>query len=267
MPHLDPQPRHLDRERRRREDAVAAGLGARAASGRAGACAVRVSSRRDLTAGSRIVRQLHELARRHRRALRSREPEAELGERVAERLREHAADLLRRAAAVAHLVLERAHEAHALVPRPPVPPVDDVLDARAQRPERERDDERRRARRPTTSRRRRATPRPTVIAAYDAEQQECQRRVDESAVDDPLDRVQPVAEHGDPDRGRDRHLHQQEEGEDDSVDERRRSSSRRARTGRVRAESAQPTRRATSSAAARPRSTAEAGGSSRRRRR
>ena len=109
-----------------------------------------------------------DLPGRGRVRLAGREPEEEVGERVAQRLGEHALDLLGRADALAHLVLERLHRAQPVGARAVEAPVDDRLHARAQRPERERDDERARRRHPSRSRGRRATPAASVMPMYAA---------------------------------------------------------------------------------------------------
>ena len=157
--HLDAQPCDLDRERGRGEDVVAAGRAARAAPGSCSSTAVRAPSRSISECARPSSRQLgHELAGRVGVRLGLRQPEEHLASGSPKRLRQHRADLLRRAPALAHLLLEGPHAADALVSRPAEAPVDEILDARPQRPERERDGERRRPRPPRPSRRRRRRP-------------------------------------------------------------------------------------------------------------
>ena len=171
-PHFDPQPRHLDRERRGREDAVeqVAPLEQRRVveqQRRAGVVAPDLAparARPRWLAGLPVASAYASVSGSQKK----------LGERVAERVGEHGADLLRRAPPVADVVLEGPDELHALVARAAEAAVDDVLDARPQRPERNRDGERRDGddpRRVTAD----DTPRPTVIAAYDEQQQGRQR--------------------------------------------------------------------------------------------
>ena len=102
----------------------------------------------DLGPRAAVVGELDELARRIRERLRRRKPEAQLGERVAERLREDRADLLRGPAPVADLVLERAHAPHPVVARPAEASVDEILDAPPEGEEPDGDDERRHRRDP-----------------------------------------------------------------------------------------------------------------------
>ena len=146
------------------------------------------------------------------------QPEEQLCEGVADRLGHDGADLLGRAQPVSHLVLECAHEANAGVPRAPVAPIDEVLDPRAQRPERHRDGERREGHDP-----RRAAAHEDAESDRDhdvrGEEDKREGRVDRRAVDDALDRVEAVARDGDADRRGHCHLEEQDEREHDPVDE------------------------------------------------
>ena len=104
--HLDPQARDLDRERGGGQD-----LAQRDAALQQGRV-VQQHRRaralaRDLRARPAIVRQRRdELAGGGRVGLAGRQPEEQLGQRIAQRLGEHVADLLGGTQALAHLVLE-----------------------------------------------------------------------------------------------------------------------------------------------------------------
>ena len=119
---------------------------------------------------------------------------------IAERERQRGADVLGLGAAVADVVEEGAQHAHALVAGAREPAVDGVLQAAAQRPERERGGERagRRRQRGVAGQ----PPREQRDHRVRAGQQRGQEAVDERAVDEAVDRVQPVPRHGD--RHRDR---------------------------------------------------------------
>ena len=140
-----------------------------------------------------------ELARRGRVGLALGQPEHELGERIAQRLAQHAADLLRGPEPLAHLVLELLHGAQALRARAVEAAVDDALDPRTQRAERERDDERPGSRHPGRAAAERHSRDERDRDVRRCEQQR-QRAVDRRPVDQALDRVEPVASHRDADR-------------------------------------------------------------------
>ena len=112
--HLDAQPRHLDRERGGAEDPVeqvAPLPEGRVVEEHGGARVVAP----DLALRALVPRQRpRDVAARIGVRLGLRQPEEELGERVADRLGHDGADLLGRAQSVSHLVLERAYEADAV---------------------------------------------------------------------------------------------------------------------------------------------------------
>ena len=115
--------------------------------------------------------------------------------------REHPADLLGRPESLAHLVLELLDDAQALEASTVEAAVDDALDARPQRAERERDDERPGSGDPVRAAADRDARRERDADVRRREQQR-QRAVDGGPVDQALDRVQPVAGHGDADGDR-----------------------------------------------------------------
>ena len=128
------------------------------------------------------------------------------------RVGEHDADLLGCPDAVANLVLEGANPSNTLVASPAVATVDEILDSCAQGTERKRHDERRQ----------RDDPRgvaadddaePDRDRRVDGEEQERQRHVDERAIDEAIDRIQPVPHDRDPDRRDERELGNEEERE------------------------------------------------------
>jgi hypothetical protein len=203
---LDAEPGDLDRERGRREDAVQE-VGPvqerRVVQQERRADAVAIDRR----AGTCVLGQLDELTRGVGVGLARRQPEQQLRERILERLPEHGADLLRRALVLAHRVLERAHLADGVVSRAAEAAVDRALDDTAERPEGECDCERRRGSHPGRA----ATgdhTEPDRHTAVRAGEEDCEHGVDERAVHEPLDRVQPIARHRHADRHRDGRLHQ-----------------------------------------------------------
>ena len=107
--------------------------------------------------------------------------------------------------AVANVVLECANEPNTLVPSAAIPAVDEILHPRAQGTERKRHDERRQG------------DDPRGVAAdddaerdgdrrVDGEEQQRQRHIDERAIDERVDRIQPVPHDRDPDRRNEREL-------------------------------------------------------------
>ena len=157
---------------------------------------------------------------------------------------------------VADLVLERAHAPHPVVARPAEASVDDILDAPPEGKEPDGDDERRHRRDPFGAAAD-EDAQPDRQACERAHEQGGQRHVDERAVDETLDRVEPVPGHGNSDRDRHGDLDPEQQREHDPVEERdaedpARGTPRRSR-GRARPGRATPPRRARSPAAARSR--------------
>ena len=217
----------------------------------------------DLGARAPVVRQrLDELTRRARIRLALGQPEHELRQGIAQRLREHGADLLGCAGALAHVVLELLHCSQPVRAGTVEAAVDDALHARPQGPERERDDERRAGRHPVG-----ATADGDARDERDCDvgrcEQQGQRAVDRGAVDEALDRVEPVADDRDADGDGqcDRHQHQDHEERQRRRRERRCPSRRSRSAGR--GESGSPPRRSRASAAARHRTSGAAAGGSR----
>ncbi len=193
QPDLDAQARDLDRERAGREDVPQR---CRALEqhrvvqehGRARALA------RDLGVRAAVVRQRgDELAGRGRVGLARGQPEDQLASGSRSAAASTPLDLLGRARALAHLVLERLHRAQAVGARPVEAAVDERLDAHPQRPERERDDERACRRHPVRAAADRDARRERDGDVGRREQQR-QRAVDGRPVDQALDRVEPVAD-------------------------------------------------------------------------
>ena len=215
---LDAEPGHLDRERRSGGHAVEQVALLRERRVVEEQCGPRVVSA-DLRARPTVLLDPpDDRTGRVRVGRRLRQPEEELGQRVVQRLREHRRDLLRRAAAVAHLVLERPHEPDAVVARAAVAAIDGVLDPRTKRAKGDGDDERRDRRHPggaTT----RDHPEPDGDRRVRAHEHDGQDEVDERAVDELLDRVQPVARHRDSDREGHRGLDPEEQREHDPVEQ------------------------------------------------
>ena len=121
------------------------------------------------------------------------EAEAQLELGIAERLREHRAGRLGRRAPRAQLLEEALDRPQARVAGAVEAAVDEQLHPRSQRPEEQRDGERRRRR---GQRRAGADrdPDPERDRREDRGQRRAQRDVDQRAVDQPVDLVEPVAQ-------------------------------------------------------------------------
>ena len=174
------------------------------------------------------------------------ELEDERGVPVVERDRDHGADVLRLRVAVADLVEELAQHPHRVEPPPREAAIDQRLQPVAQREEDERGGDRRQRGRQLRSAHDLADQqRHERVGRH---QQPGQRGVDQRAVDEPVDRVQPVAA--------DRHRHR---GRRPRLQQRQQSRRRRSPSGSRSATAASCRRARPGSAARRTRATAPAG--------
>ena len=131
----------------------------------------------------------------------------------AERGCDDGSDLLRCAPALPYGALERFDREHAGMALAVEPRIDSRLDAGAQRSECECDEEGRPCDRPVGAAAHR-DPEPERHGDVGGRQHEGHRHVDERPVDEALDRVQLVADHGDADGDGDRGLHEEQEREE-----------------------------------------------------
>jgi hypothetical protein len=168
----------------------------------------RLNSRRARSSCGRPAR----LSPWYRRTLASRESrrrsrQADPAARRRERRRS-----LRGSNAVANVVLECANQPNTLVPSAAISAVDEILDSCAQGKERNRHDERRQGDDPRGV----ATDhdaQPDRDRGVDREEQKRQRHIDERAIDERVDRVEPVPHDRDPDRRNERELGHEEKCE------------------------------------------------------
>ena len=141
-----------------------------------------------------------------------REPVEQLGAGIPQRRGEHGADILRLAPPLADVGDERVHALQPVIARPIEAPVDRGLRPTAQRPKCARDEDRGERRDPGRAAADGHTP-----EQRDGGIQEPERRghgrVNERPVDQPVDLVEPVAGHRDPDRERDGSLRREQHGE------------------------------------------------------
>ena len=210
--HLDSQARDLDREARGGENA-AEQVGAVEQRGRMQEDGDLLAAVLDLRHGAPVGARVADDARGAAGiGLARREPVEQLGAGIPQRSGEHGADLLRLTQPLADIVDERVDALQPVIARPVEAPVDRGLSPPAQWPEGARDDDRGERRDPG-----RAAADGDTREQRDGGIQEPERRghgrVDERPVDQPVDLVEPVAGHRDPDRERDGSLRREQHRE------------------------------------------------------